>query len=57
MSPATCSTGSSPEVFASGQRLHGQIIGAVGVGGGTDEQDAEVTKAGIQALVEAIRKK
>lgn len=28
-----------------------QIIGAVGVGGGTGEQDAEIAKAGIDALL------
>jgi glc operon protein GlcG len=32
-----------------------QVIGAVGVGGGTGEQDAEVAKAGIQALLDEIR--
>jgi glc operon protein GlcG len=32
-----------------------QIIGAVGVGGGSGEQDAEVAKAGIQALLDALR--
>src|SRR5262249_41036464 len=31
--------------------VEGQIIGAVGVGGGTGEQDAEVAKTGIQALM------
>jgi glc operon protein GlcG len=35
--------------------VNGQIIGAVGVGGGTGEQDAEVAKAGIQALLDALR--
>ena len=34
--------------------VDGQIIGAVGVGGGTGEQDAEVAKAGIEKLLEAI---
>ncbi len=34
--------------------VDGQIIGAVGVGGGTGEQDAEIAKAGIQALLKAI---
>lgn len=33
-----------------------QVIGAVGVGGGTGEQDAEIAKAGIAALVEAVEK-
>jgi glc operon protein GlcG len=32
-----------------------QIIGGVGVGGGTGEQDAEVAKAGIQALLDALK--
>jgi len=31
-----------------------EVIGAVGVGGGTGEQDAEVAKAGIQALVDRL---
>lgn len=31
-----------------------QIIGAVGVGGGTGEQDAEIAKAGINALLKEI---
>jgi glc operon protein GlcG len=34
--------------------VEGQSIGGVGVGGGTGEQDAEVAKAAIQALLEAI---
>lgn len=34
--------------------VDGQMIGAVGVGGGTGEQDAEIAKAGIASLVEAI---
>jgi glc operon protein GlcG len=34
--------------------VDGQVIGAVGVGGGTGEQDAEVARAGIQALIKAI---
>ncbi|HTN76277.1 MAG TPA: heme-binding protein [Pirellulaceae bacterium] len=34
--------------------IAGEVIGAVGVGGGTGEQDAEVAKAGIAALMEAI---
>jgi glc operon protein GlcG len=37
--------------------LDGQIIGAVGVGGGSGEQDAEVAKAGIQALLDELRQK
>lgn len=35
--------------------LDGQIIGAVGVGGGSGEQDSEVAKAGIQALTKALK--
>ena len=31
-----------------------QVIGAVGVGGGSGEQDAEVAKAGIKALTDAL---
>ncbi len=31
-----------------------QVVGAVGVGGGTGEQDAEIAQAGIAALLEAI---
>ena len=34
--------------------IQNQVIGAVGVGGGTGEQDAEVAKAGIQALLDAL---
>ena len=34
--------------------VDGQVIGAVGVGGGSGEQDAEVAKAGIQALLDAL---
>jgi glc operon protein GlcG len=34
--------------------IDGQVVGAVGVGGGTGEQDAEVAKAGIQALLDAL---
>jgi glc operon protein GlcG len=34
--------------------VDGQTIGAVGVGGATGEQDAEVAKAAIQALLEAV---
>jgi uncharacterized protein GlcG (DUF336 family)/uncharacterized membrane protein YgcG len=33
-----------------------QVIGAVGVGGGSGEQDAEVARAGAQAFVEAVEK-
>jgi glc operon protein GlcG len=35
--------------------VEGQIIGAVGVGGGTGEQDAEIARAGIASLVEALK--
>jgi glc operon protein GlcG len=31
-----------------------QVIGAVGVGGGTGDQDAEIAQAGIAALLKAI---
>jgi glc operon protein GlcG len=34
--------------------IDGQVVGGVGVGGGSGEQDAEVAKAGIQALLDAI---
>ena len=34
--------------------IEGQVIGGVGVGGGTGEQDAEVAKVGTQALFEAL---
>jgi glc operon protein GlcG len=34
--------------------LEGQVIGAVGVGGGTGDQDAEVAKAGIQELLSKL---
>jgi glc operon protein GlcG len=37
--------------------IDGQVVGAVGVGGGTGEQDAEVAKAGIQALLAALGQK
>jgi glc operon protein GlcG len=37
--------------------VDGQVVGAVGVGGGTGEQDAEVAKAGIQALLAALAEK
>lgn len=35
--------------------VDGQVIGAVGVGGATGEQDAEIARAGIAALVRALR--
>lgn len=37
--------------------IDGQVVGAVGVGGGSGEQDAEVAKAGVKALLEALSKK
>jgi glc operon protein GlcG len=37
--------------------VDGQVIGAIGVGGGTGEQDAEVAKAGIQALLDSLKDK
>lgn len=33
-----------------------QVIGAVGVGGATGQQDAEIARAGIAALIEALKK-
>lgn len=35
--------------------VDGQVIGAVGVGGATGEQDAEVARAGIAKLIAAIK--
>ena len=35
--------------------IDGQVVGAVGVGGGSGEQDAEVAKAGIEALLDKLR--
>lgn len=37
--------------------IDGQVVGAAGVGGGTGEQDAEVAKAGIQALLDELGQK
>jgi glc operon protein GlcG len=34
--------------------VDGQVIGAVGVGGGTGEQDAQVARAGVQALLSEL---
>jgi glc operon protein GlcG len=34
--------------------VDGQVIGAVGVGGGTGEQDAQIARAGIQLLVDQL---
>lgn len=36
--------------------VDGQIIGGIGVGGGSGEQDAEVAKAGVRALMESLQK-
>jgi glc operon protein GlcG len=36
--------------------VDGQIIGGIGVGGGSGEQDAEVAKAGVDALLESLQK-
>jgi glc operon protein GlcG len=35
--------------------VDGQVIGAVGVGGGTGEQDVEIGRAGIESLLQAIK--
>ena len=37
--------------------VDGQVIGAVGVGGGSGEQDAEVAKAGVAAFLEGLQAK
>jgi glc operon protein GlcG len=34
--------------------VDGQVVGAVGVGGGSGEQDAEVAKAGVKALLDRL---
>ena len=36
--------------------VEGQVIGAVGVGGGSGEQDVEVAKAGVKKLLDALKK-
>lgn len=36
--------------------VDGQVIGAVGVGGGSGEQDADVARAGIQKMLDALTK-
>ncbi len=36
--------------------VDGQVVGAVGVGGGTGEQDSEVARAGIAALDKVLEK-
>ncbi|WP_425618793.1 heme-binding protein [Anatilimnocola sp. NA78] len=35
--------------------VDGQVIGAVGVGGGTGEHDAEIATAGIEALLKELK--
>jgi uncharacterized protein GlcG (DUF336 family) len=37
--------------------VDGQIIGGVGVGGGSGEQDAQVARAGVQALLDELQKR
>lgn len=37
--------------------VDGQVIGAVGVGGGTGEQDVEVANAGLKALLDELNQK
>jgi len=37
--------------------VDGQVVGAVGIGGGTGEQDVEVAKSAIQALLDELGKK
>jgi len=34
--------------------VDGQVIGAVGVGGGTGERDADVARAGIKKMLGAL---
>jgi glc operon protein GlcG len=36
--------------------IDGQVVGAIGVGGGAGEQDTEVAKAGIKALLDALKR-
>jgi glc operon protein GlcG len=36
--------------------VDGQCIGGVGIGGGSGEQDAQIARAGVQALVEQLAK-
>src|SRR5262249_10661886 len=36
--------------------VEGQTIGAVGIGGGTGEQDAECARAGIDAFLQALQR-
>ena len=35
--------------------IDGQVVGAIGVGGATGEQDAQIAKAGIESLLEAMK--
>jgi glc operon protein GlcG len=37
--------------------VDGQVVGAIGVGGGTGEQDVEVAKTGIQTLLDELKGK
>jgi glc operon protein GlcG len=37
--------------------VEGQVIGAIGIGGGTGEQDVEVANAAVQALLDALNRK
>jgi glc operon protein GlcG len=34
--------------------VDGQVVGAVGVGGGTGEQDVEIAMAGIRSLLDNL---
>ena len=36
--------------------VDGQVIGAVGIAGGTGEQDAQVARAGVQAFADQLAK-
>ncbi|MGB3298224.1 MAG: heme-binding protein [Phormidesmis sp.] len=35
--------------------IDGQVVGAVGAGSGTDDEDVEVSEAGIAALIKALK--
>ena len=37
--------------------VDGQVIGGVGVGGGSGEQDAQVARAGVQAFLDELQKR
>jgi glc operon protein GlcG len=37
--------------------VDGQVVGGVGIGGGSGDQDAEAAKAGIRVLLDALGKK